>query len=155
MEDSPQGLKRSRDPDQDQDDDSGEAGKADGSGGENQERSSDQIELDDDDFQETRPKPKRSRTHPPQQNLIEVVKGNGDLISKAVKIWVERYEDSPSLATTELLSMLFQACGAKYSIKDDLLDETDVDDVVVSLVNLARAVIRCSLFILFQLHFVS
>jgi cohesin complex subunit SA-1/2 len=139
MEDSPQGLKRSRDPDQDQDDDSGEAGKADGSGGENQERSSDQIELDDDDFQETRPKPKRSRTHPPQQNLIEVVKGNGDLISKAVKIWVERYEDSPSLATTELLSMLFQACGAKYSIKDDLLDETDVDDVVVSLVNLARA----------------
>ncbi|CAL9237342.1 unnamed protein product [Arabidopsis halleri] len=132
MEDSPQGLKRSRDRDQD-----------DGSGGENQERSSDQIELDaspDDDFQETRPKPKRSRTHPPppQQNLIEVVKGNGDLISKAVKIWVERYEHSPRLATTELLSMLFEACGAKYSIKEDLLDETDVDDVVVALVHLAR-----------------
>ncbi|XP_010518519.1 PREDICTED: sister-chromatid cohesion protein 3 isoform X1 [Camelina sativa] len=146
MEDSPpQGQKRSRD--RDQDDDSGggeEAGKADVSGGVNQERSvseaSDQDAASpDDDFQETRPKPKRSRTLSPQQNLIEVVKGNGDLIPKAVKIWVERYEVSPRLATTELLSMLFEACGAKYSIKEELLDETDVDDVVVALVNLARA----------------
>lgn len=28
------------------------------------------MEQDDDDFQETRPQPKRSRTLPPQQNLI-------------------------------------------------------------------------------------
>uniref|UniRef100_A0A1J3CPT7 Sister-chromatid cohesion protein 3 n=1 Tax=Noccaea caerulescens TaxID=107243 RepID=A0A1J3CPT7_NOCCA len=144
MEDAPHGHKRSRD--RDQDDESGggeEAAKSDGNGGEKQERSvSDQMEHDDaspDDFQETRPQPKRSRTLPPQQNLIEVVKGNGDLIPKAVKIWVERYEDSPRLATAELLSMLFEACGAKYPIKEELLDETDVDDVVVALVNLARA----------------
>lgn len=33
-----------------------------------------------------------------------------------------------------------QACGAKYHNKKELLDETDVDDVVVALVNLARRV---------------
>lgn len=33
-----------------------------------------------------------------------------------------------------------QACGAKYSIKGEFLDEVDVDDVVVALVDLARAV---------------
>lgn len=137
-----EGAKRRRDQDQDQDQD-------DDSGGENQnqnqkqERSASEDqkspELDDDDFQETRPQSKRSRTLPPHQNLIEVVKGNVDLIPKAVKIWVERYENSPNLATSQLLSMLFEACGAKYSIKEDLLDETDVDDVVVALVNLARS----------------
>jgi hypothetical protein len=36
--------------------------------------------------------------------------------------------------------VIVQACGAKYSIKKELLDETDVDDVVVALVNLARNV---------------
>lgn len=35
---------------------------------------------------------------------------------------------------------LLQACGAKYCIKGEFLDETDVDDVVVALVNLARKV---------------
>ncbi|KAJ0258076.1 Sister-chromatid cohesion protein 3 [Hirschfeldia incana] len=130
-----EGTKRRRDRDQ-EDDESG--------GGENQERSASQeerpeLEDDDDDFQETRPQSKRSRTLPSHQNLIEVVKGKVDAIGKEVKIWVERYENSPNLATAELLSMLFQACGAKYSIKEDLLDDTDVDDVVVSLVNLARS----------------
>lgn len=33
-----------------------------------------------------------------------------------------------------------QACGAKYYIKGEFLDETDVDDVVVVLVDLARRV---------------
>lgn len=33
-----------------------------------------------------------------------------------------------------------QACGAKYYIKGEFLDETDVDDVVVALVDLARRV---------------
>lgn len=33
-----------------------------------------------------------------------------------------------------------QACGAKYHIEGELLDETDVDDVVVALVELARSV---------------
>lgn len=33
-----------------------------------------------------------------------------------------------------------QACGAKYHIREEFLDETDVDDVVVALVSLARKV---------------
>lgn len=36
-----------------------------------------------------------------------------------------------------------QACGAKYYIKEDFLDETDVDAVVLDLVALARRV--CSI----------
>lgn len=35
---------------------------------------------------------------------------------------------------------MVQACGAKYQIKQDFLDESDVDDVVVALINLARSV---------------
>ncbi|KAK4785211.1 hypothetical protein SAY86_001900 [Trapa natans] len=38
----------------------------------------------------------------------------------------------------KLLSMLFAACGAKYYIKEENLDETDVDDVMVALVSLAK-----------------
>lgn len=41
-----------------------------------------------------------------------------------------------------------QACGAKFYIRGDTLDETDVDDVVVALVNLARRV-SC-----FAVHFI-
>lgn len=33
-----------------------------------------------------------------------------------------------------------QACGAKYHLQEEDLDETDVDDVVVALVNMARRV---------------
>lgn len=39
-----------------------------------------------------------------------------------------------------MMCTILQACGAKYHIQEDLLDETDVDDVVVALVNLARKV---------------
>lgn len=39
-----------------------------------------------------------------------------------------------------------QACGAQYHIKGELLDETDVDDVVVALVNLARMVSSSSVY---------
>lgn len=35
---------------------------------------------------------------------------------------------------------IVQACGAKYRIQGELLDETNVDDVVVGLVNLAAQV---------------
>lgn len=42
--------------------------------------------------------------------------------------------------------MIPQACGAKYYIKEEFLDETDVDDVVVALVNLARKVSCDSMF---------
>lgn len=33
-----------------------------------------------------------------------------------------------------------QACGAKYRLQEEDIDETDVDDVVVALVNMARRV---------------
>lgn len=32
------------------------------------------------------------------------------------------------------------ACGAKYHLQEEDVDETDVDDVVVALVNMARRV---------------
>lgn len=124
-----------------------------GTGGENQERPSDpsdqnhnQVDREGsfDDFEEVRPKSKRkNRTAEGASgdadiSLIEVVKGNGKRIPHVVKVWVERYEKDPKPALVELLSMLFEACGAQYHIKGELLDETDVDDVVVALVNLAR-----------------
>lgn len=113
-----------------------------------EERTSEEVEEREDDFEEVRPKSKRNRAAKddtpaavllnPDQSLIDVIKGNGVQIPQAVKLWVERYEKDPKLAMVELLTMLFEACGAKYSIKKELLDETDVDDVVVALVNLAR-----------------
>nr|XP_027188333.1 sister-chromatid cohesion protein 3 isoform X2 [Cicer arietinum] len=104
-------------------------------------------ESSHDDFEEARPKSKRNRTHegtasatlnPTDQNFIEAIKGNGKLIPNVVKLWVESYEKDPGPAMVELLTMLFEACGAKYPDKSDLLDEIDVDDVVVGLVNCAK-----------------
>lgn len=123
--------------------------------GNDQERSSDasdgspnpvERESLPDDFEEIRPKTKRNRAaegisdvpNRADERLIEFIKGNGKHISQAVKHWVERYEKNPKPAMVELLMMLFEACGAKYYIKEEFLDETDVDDVVVALVNLAR-----------------
>ncbi|KAJ9187713.1 hypothetical protein P3X46_003137 [Hevea brasiliensis] len=100
-----------------------------------------EIEASPDNFSEVRPKAKRSRPLEEQksdQSLIEVIKGNGKQIPHVVKLWVEHYEKDPKPAMVELLTMLFEACGAKFYIKEELLDETDVDDVVVALVNLAR-----------------
>ncbi|XP_021279482.1 sister-chromatid cohesion protein 3 [Herrania umbratica] len=130
-----------------------EPSKANGNDRENQERSSDasdgspnpeEREGSPDDFEEIRPKAKRNRAAkgtsdaPTGERLIEVIKGDGKRIPEAVKCWVERYEKNPKPAMVELLMMLFEACGAKYYIKEEFLDETDVDDVVVALVNLAR-----------------
>lgn len=50
---------------------------------------------------------------------------------------------------TETIFLIPQACGAKYYIKEEFLDETDVDDVVVALVNLARKVSSYSMYSLF------
>lgn len=49
-----------------------------------------------------------------------------------------------------MILIILQACGAIYTIKGELLDEIDVDDVVVALVELARRV-SCNalLFLLF------
>ncbi|XP_027352441.1 sister-chromatid cohesion protein 3 isoform X2 [Abrus precatorius] len=116
---------------------------------ENRARTSEQAERESspDDFDEPRAKSKRSRVSEgtssvahklSDQTLIEVVKGNGKLIPHVVKFWVERYEKDPKPSMVELLTMLFEACGAKYYDKSDLLDEVDVDDVVVALVNCAK-----------------
>ncbi|GAB4829713.1 peptidyl-prolyl cis-trans isomerase precursor [Ancistrocladus abbreviatus] len=97
------------------------------------------------DFEEVRPKAKRGRvaaeTLPKgieELSFIEIIKGNGKAVPQAVKHWVELYEKDPKLATFDLLTMFFEACGAKYHSKEDLLEEADVDDVVVQLVHLAR-----------------
>ncbi|KAM7521536.1 hypothetical protein LguiA_011438 [Lonicera macranthoides] len=109
-------------------------------------------EEEEESLDDPPPKAKRTRTtfegssaaaaaasaNRPDQSLIEVIKGNGKLIPQVVKLWVEQYEKNPKPAMVELLKMLFEACGAKYHIQGDFLDETDVDDVVVALVNLAR-----------------
>ncbi|XWS31645.1 hypothetical protein CRYUN_Cryun23aG0094100 [Craigia yunnanensis] len=135
--------------------DGDEPSKENGNDWENQERSSDasdgnpnpeEREGSPDDLEEIRPKTKRNRAaegtsdvpNRADERLIEVIKGDGRHISLAVKSWVERYENNPKPAMVELLMMLFEACGAKYYIKEEFLDETDVDDVVVALVNLAR-----------------
>ncbi|XP_058083552.1 sister-chromatid cohesion protein 3 [Magnolia sinica] len=98
-----------------------------------------------DDLDELEPRTKKKRTTDAivvhkeiDQSLIDVIKSNGKLIPHAVKNWVERYENNPKSAIVELLMMLFEACGAKYHLDEGSLDETDVDDVVVSLVNHAR-----------------
>ncbi|XP_059660558.1 sister-chromatid cohesion protein 3 isoform X2 [Cornus florida] len=133
----------------------GQPTKTNGTGRGNAQRASDrteqspnQPELEDsfDDFVEPQSKAKRNRTSEgasasarrDELSLIEVIKCNGKLIPEVVKFWVERYEKDPKPAIVELLMMLFEACGAKYHLQGDFLDETDVDDVVVALVNLAR-----------------
>lgn len=70
--------------------------------------------------------------------LTEVLKGEGKEIPEVVKRWVEHYEKSQKSAMSELLTMLFEACGAKYRILEENIDETEVDNVVVDLVNMAR-----------------
>ncbi|GKB03784.1 sister-chromatid cohesion protein 3, partial [Tanacetum coccineum] len=66
-----------------------------------------------------------------------VIKRSGKQIPQVVKLWVEQYEKDSKPAMVELLTMLFEACGAKFRIQGEFLDETNVDDVVVALVNMA------------------
>ncbi|KMT19550.1 hypothetical protein BVRB_1g011700 [Beta vulgaris subsp. vulgaris] len=98
-----------------------------------------------DDFEDVRPKVKRNRVveaatavkfH--QISLIEAIRGSRKNIPPVVKVWVERYEKDPKSAMLDLLAMLFESCGAKYRIEGDPFEETDVDNVVLVLVNLAR-----------------
>lgn len=52
--------------------------------------------------------------------------------------------------------MLLQACGAKYHIDEESLDQTNVDDVVVALVNMAKRVSStssCSTLIIIVIFF--
>ncbi|KAG9457521.1 hypothetical protein H6P81_002029 [Aristolochia fimbriata] len=73
-----------------------------------------------------------------EQSLFEFIKGNRKLIPNAVKAWVERYENNSKSATVELLTTLFESCGAKYQLDEASLDEISVDDVVLALVGLAK-----------------
>ncbi|XP_051141640.1 sister-chromatid cohesion protein 3 [Andrographis paniculata] len=106
-------------------------------------------EESSDDFQEPRRKFKKSKAaegastsaaaaRKDGPSLIEVIKGEGKEIPDAVKRWVEHYEKNQKAAMAELLTTLFEACGAKYNLQEEDVDETDVDDVVVALVNIAR-----------------
>lgn len=104
-------------------------------------------EESSEDFEDSRARAKRSKAlggtssaaaRNAHQSLIDVVKGDRRQIPVVVKHWVEYYEKDPKAAMAGLLSMMFEACGAKYHIEEDFLDQNDVDDVVVALVNMAK-----------------
>jgi len=108
------------------------------------------TEILPEDSEEARPvsKSKRSRANkgtaratlkPTDQTLFEAIKGNGKLIPHVVKLWVESYEKDPKSAIIELLTMLFEVCGAIFHDKRVLMQEINVDDVVVALVNYAKS----------------
>nr|GEV69096.1 sister-chromatid cohesion protein 3 [Tanacetum cinerariifolium] len=60
-----------------------------------------------------------------------------EISEQNIRRLVEQYEKDSKPAMVELLTMLFEACGAKFGIQGDILDETNTDDVVVALVNMA------------------
>jgi len=59
---------------------------------------------------------------------------------------VEDYESNKNSVKFQILALLFEACGAKHEIYPDYLRESDVDDIVLSLVDLARKVSFFDLF---------
>ncbi|TVU23845.1 hypothetical protein EJB05_26228 [Eragrostis curvula] len=108
-------------------------------------------DFEDDDEDEAQglapPQSKRKRaasaaaTAALNQPLIDIIKHNGRLISHAVKKLVEDYESKKDSVIFQILTMLFEACGAKHEIYPDYLHESDVDDVVMSLVDTARKLV--------------
>lgn len=50
------------------------------------------------------------------------------------------YDQISSLCAATEVHYHVQACGAKHGILEENIDETDVDDVVVALVNMAKRV---------------
>nr|GEX93795.1 sister-chromatid cohesion protein 3 [Tanacetum cinerariifolium] len=50
-----------------------------------------------------------------------VIKRNGKQIQQVVKFWVEQYEKDSKPAVVELLTMMFEAFGAKYCIQGEFL----------------------------------
>ncbi|EPS59370.1 hypothetical protein M569_15437, partial [Genlisea aurea] len=106
-------------------------------------------EESSDDFEEPRRKARKSKATEGgstsaaaarRTNLswIEVIKGDTKEIPGVVKYWVEKYERNRKSVIAELLTLLFQACGAKYRLQEEDIDEANVDDVVVALVKMAR-----------------
>ncbi|TVU49759.1 hypothetical protein EJB05_01095, partial [Eragrostis curvula] len=74
------------------------------------------------------------------QPLIDIIKHNGRLISRAVKKLVQEYESKQNSVTFRILTTLFEACGAKnHGIRPEhIQDSDDVDDIVFSLIDTAR-----------------
>uniref|UniRef100_A0ACD5WVP7 Uncharacterized protein n=1 Tax=Avena sativa TaxID=4498 RepID=A0ACD5WVP7_AVESA len=70
--------------------------------------------------------------------LIDIVKHNGRLISHAVKRLLENYESDPKSVLFQILTVLFEACGARHEINAKDLDQADVDDIVFKLVDLSK-----------------
>lgn len=68
-------------------------------------------------------------------SLFEIVKSKGDFVSEAAREWLLRYEANKEVALAELLTMLFQACGSRYIMKDA---GTDVDEAVETMVAEAK-----------------
>nr|GMD25037.1 sister-chromatid cohesion protein 3 [Ipomoea batatas] len=109
----------------------------------------DEREESSDDFEESRPRAKRNKATAStsaaapitDQTLIEVLKGNRKQIPQVVKSWVGHYEKEPEAAKLELVMLILEACGAKYHIDEESLDQTNVDDVVVALVNMAKRLV--------------
>ncbi|XP_078178938.1 sister-chromatid cohesion protein 3-like [Carex rostrata] len=105
--------------------------------------SPDDLFNDDDDFlpkakAKRRAAASRAAGWRDDQTLIDVIKYNGKLINSVVKRWVEKYETDPKSAFVDLLMMIFEACGAKYRLYPEIIDDTSVDEVVGALVDLAR-----------------
>ncbi|XP_024538812.1 sister-chromatid cohesion protein 3 isoform X2 [Selaginella moellendorffii] len=95
--------------------------------------------LEQDDRGKKRKNRQSEDSSDDRQSLIDVIKHNGKLVPRAVKNWIDRYESSQRPATCELIMCIFEACGAKYNIDEDLLDEINVDEVVLELVSQAKA----------------
>ncbi|TVU49773.1 hypothetical protein EJB05_01109 [Eragrostis curvula] len=74
------------------------------------------------------------------QPLIDIIKHNGRLISRAVKKLVQEYESKKNAVAFRILTTLFEACGAKdHGIRPEhIQDSDDVDDIVFSLIDTAR-----------------
>ncbi|GJX31274.1 hypothetical protein Tco_0241129 [Tanacetum coccineum] len=68
------------------------------------------------------------------------------MIPQVVKLWVEQYEKDSKPAMVELLTMLFEVTMhlavfyLKPGIEAEFLDKTNIDDVLVALVNTAAQV---------------
>ncbi|XP_017225853.1 sister-chromatid cohesion protein 3 isoform X2 [Daucus carota subsp. sativus] len=85
-----------------------------------------------------RPRVEASAPEPESHSLIEDIKGNREHIPQVVESWVASYVKDPKPAMVELLTMLVEACGAKYRIQGKFLDKADFNKVVVDLSRLAQ-----------------
>ncbi|GKD50251.1 sister-chromatid cohesion protein 3 [Tanacetum coccineum] len=89
----------------------------------------DGFESDDDFVAELEPKRRKV-------NLSHAADGAKEAAA-AASLSSENLIEGLEAAMAELLTMRFEACGAKFSIQGEFLDQTNIDDVLVALVNMA------------------